>query len=348
MENASPQKLIVVMGPTSSGKSSLAIEIARQWNGEIISADSRQVYRGMDVGTGKVKRDQEMKNSKFKIQNFPFEFPDNSLPTTRYLSEGIPHHLLDVADPNDDYNVSHFAKDARAAIEDIMSRKKLPVLCGGTGFWIQALIDNQNIPNVPPNLELREVLSKKTPEELFEMLQQLDPTRAKTIDRQNPRRLVRAIEIAENQNKELGIKNEAPGTQHSTFDIRHSLILALCPPKPLLDAKIKTRLEVRFEEGMIEEVTRLHEGGVTWERLDAFGLEYRWISRFLRKTISEQEMKEKLFFDSIHYAKRQMTWIRRWQKLGAPIHIIETPEEAMTLAEEFLKKEDCPKTLSGS
>lgn len=316
-------RLIAILGPTSSGKSALAIEIAKRWNGEIISSDSRQVYRGMDIGTGKVKRDPQS--------------PTTHCQLLTPHSEGVPHHLLDVADPNDDYNISHFLRDARVAIEDIPHREKLPIICGGTGFWIQALIENQELPNIPPDPLLREELSKKTPEELFEMFKTLNPERANTIDGKNPRRLVRAIEIVRNQNKELGIKNDASKVPHSSFSIPHSLLLALCPPKDILDAKIKVRLDARFDEGMIDEVTRLHTEGVSWERLDAFGLEYRWISRYLRNSISESAMKERLLFEIIHYAKRQMTWIRRWHRKNPDLHIVETPEEAMERAEAFFE-----------
>lgn len=321
--NMTNEKLLVITGPTSSGKSALAIEVAKRWNGEIISADSRQVYRGMDIGTGKVKRDPHSPATNYR------------LPTTN--SEGIPHHLLDVANPNDDYNISHFLRDAKVAIADISHRGKLPIICGGTGFWIQALVENQELPNISPDPLLREELSKKTPEELFEILKTLDPERANTIDGNNPRRLVRAIEIA--QFKEQGTMSKEQKTLDSCslFPAHCSLLLALCPPKDILDAKIKVRLDARFDEGMIDEVTRLHTEGVSWERLDAFGLEYRWISRYLRNSISERNMKERLLFEIIHYAKRQMTWIRRWQRKVPDICIVEAPEEAMKRAEVLLE-----------
>ena len=333
-----PTKLLVILGPTSSGKSALSIDVAKRWNGEIISADSRQVYRGMDIGSGKVPKDTLQQTTDNESQ----EISGAALSAVRcelYVSGGIPHHLLDVADPNDNYNISHFLRDARAAIGDIASRGKLPIVCGGTGFWIQTLVENQALPNVPPDPELREALAIKTKEELFEMLEKLDPERAKTIDHKNPRRLIRAIEIAEKKNQEE--ENLSPkGAQPFDQKIIQPYILALCPPKDILDAKIKTRLDARFSEGMIDEVARLHAEGISWERLDAFGLEYRWISRFLRGIIDEQEMKERLFFDSIHYAKRQMTWIRRWQKSNPDLHIVRTKENALALTEEFLKKEN--------
>lgn len=329
-----PTKLLVILGPTSSGKSSLAIESAKRWNGEIISADSRQLYRGMDIGTGKVQRDRQQST----INNQ--QLTKNASLAESWESEGIPHHLLDVADPNDGYNISHFLRDARAAIGDIASRDKLPIVCGGTGFWIQALVEQQTLPNIPPDPALREALASKTPEELFEMLEKLDPERAETIDQKNPRRLIRAIEIARDPNNTPRITNHESQNDQTTKQPNNQLLLALCPPKDILDAKIKTRLDARFSEGMIDEVAQLHNEGVSWERLDAFGLEYRWISRFLRGMISEQEMKERLFFDSIHYAKRQMTWIRRWQKSNPDLHIVETKENALALTEEFLKKEN--------
>ena len=355
MSTLDHQKILVILGPTSSGKSALAIDVAREWNGEIISADSRQVYRGMDIGSGKVPRDNVQRGTRYDVRSAgeqyrsPTVIRDSKFVTREpYLSEGIPHHLLDVADPNDDYNISHFLRDACAALGDIASRGKLPIVCGGTGFWIQALVEHQNIPDIPPNPALRAELSEKTPEELFERLQLLDPARAETIDQKNPRRLIRAIEIAENGNQESGIKNQARNQEEKNLNPKSEqpfdrktiqpYILALCPPKDILDARIRARLDARFDQGMIAEVEHLHKSGVSWERLDAFGLEYRWISRFLRGMVGEAEMKKRLFFDSVHYAKRQMTWIRRWQKLGAPLTVVETREEAFQKISTHMKE----------
>ncbi|QQS15674.1 MAG: tRNA (adenosine(37)-N6)-dimethylallyltransferase MiaA [Candidatus Moraniibacteriota bacterium] len=316
MSTLKSSKLVVILGPTSSGKSALAIDAAKQWNGEVISTDSRQVYRGMDIGSGKVtKKEQRI----------------------------VPHHLLDVADPNDDYNISHFLRDARTAIGDIASRDKLPIVCGGTGFWIQALIENQALPDTPPNSSLRMELSRKTPEELFEILQELDSARAETIDRKNPRRLIRAIEIAKDKNQESSIKNQKEDPiPKNARPFNHKAIqpytIALCPPKDILDARIRARLEARFSQGMIAEVESLHTNGVSWERLDSFGLEYRWISRFLRGMVDEAGMKERLFFDSVHYAKRQMTWIRRWKRLGAPLTVVKTATEAAQKINTYLEE----------
>lgn len=283
-------KIIIICGPTSSGKSDVAIRLARKFNGEIISADSRQIYRRMDLGTGKVSGTWNMERSTF-------------------LSENIPHHLIDIADPMEDFNVSHFKKTATKAIEDILSHSKLPIICGGTGFWISALTENMNLPEVKPNEELRNKLRNKSTEELFTMLAELDPERAKTIDRNNPVRLIRAIEIATT----LGT---VPKTSTNNLEPSYLFLkIGIDVPREILNEKIKKRLEQRFNEGMIAEVEALHNPpagqGVSWEWMEKIGLEYRWIARYLQNKISLEEMKEKLYFDIIHYAKRQMTWLKR-------------------------------------
>lgn len=296
------EKTIVIVGPTASGKSDLAIALARQHDGEIISADSRQVYRGMDIGTGKVSRDP--------------------LPTDLFYSEGIRHHLIDIADPNDEYNISHFLRDAHQAIEDIRSRGKRPILCGGTHFWIQALLDDTDLPAVPPDPVLREQLASHTPEELFLLLKTQDPKRSESIDPHNKIRLIRALEIC----TALGTVPVPNNNQPSTAN-EDSTIIAINPPKETLRERITLRLEHRLEEGMIDEVRRLHEEGISWDRLEAFGLEYRYISLFLRGKIGEAEMKEELLHAIWHYAKRQLSWLRRWERQGALIRWVSDPKE---------------------
>lgn len=277
-------KILVITGPTASGKSSLAIELARKYDGEIISADSRQMYRGMDIGTGKVTVEEQS------------------------LAK---HHLIDICEPNEDYNVTDFKRDAEASIRDIRSRGKLPIICGGTSFWIQAIVDDQAFPAVPPNPKLREELSHISCEELFARLKTLDPKRAETIDSKNSFRLIRALEIIEALGK-------VPVARKNTQSEKYQII-AINPPKEILDAKIQKRLDERFNQGMIEEIQNLHDEGVSWERLEAFGLEYRWIAFFLQGKATESEMQEKLYFDIVHYAKRQRTWLRRWEKQSADI-----------------------------
>lgn len=322
MESSS-KKIIAIVGPTASGKSDLAIALARKYDGEIISADSRQVYRGMDIGTGKVPRDFSEKDKRQATRD-----------KDKFLSEGIVHHLIDIADPNDEYNISHFLIDAPKAIEDIRSRGKQPVICGGTHFWIQALLDDTAIPAVPPDPALRARLATHTPEQLFSLLEQKDPTRAASIDRHNKIRLIRALEICATlgavpslchpeQSEGFRTKNEIPRQARNDM-----IIIALVPDKEILYERIVKRLEKRIAEGMIEEVEHLHTEGVSWERLEAFGLEYRYIALFLQEKITEAAMREELLHAIWHYAKRQLSWLRRWERLGANIRWISDPKEA--------------------
>lgn len=274
-------KLLVIVGPTASGKSDLAIKLAKEFKGEVISADSRQVYIGMDIGTGKVK----IKKLKGKI-----------------YSEGIRHHLLDVISPKKYFSVVQYQKLAIKAINDVQKRGKLPILCGGTGFYISAVIEGWQFPKVKPNLKLRKDLEKLTAEQLFLKLKKLDPQKAKTIDKNNKRRLIRALEII-NQNKKIEPLRKKP----LEMDI---LILGIKKDKEILKKRIKKRLEKRLKEGLIEEVKRLKKEGVSSKRLEDFGLEYRFINHYLENKISYKEMKEKLLKEIIKYAKRQMTWFK--------------------------------------
>ena len=284
----------MILGPTASGKSDVAIKLAQKYNGEIISADSRQVYRGMDIGTGKVTEEEQLM---------------------------AVHHMLDVVNPNDEFNISHFKKSAEKIIEDILNRKKLPIICGGTGFWIKTIVDNVQLPEVKPDKELRNTLSNKSTEELFKMLEKLDPERAKNIDPKNKVRLIRAIEIC----KTLGTVPKLKVKRQTSNVKREFLQIGIDVPKEILNEKIKKRLEQRFDIGMIEEVHNLNKNGVPWERLEYFGLEYRWIARYLQDKIELGEISaqggcasgamNKLYFDIIHYAKRQMTWFKKDKRI---------------------------------
>lgn len=274
MENKKP-KIIVVAGPTASGKSAIAIRLARKFNGEIISADSRQVYRGMDIGTGKIsKRERKL----------------------------VRHWLIDVASPARQYSVARFKREAQKAIRDIVRRGKLPIICGGTGFWIDALVYDLNLPAVKPDKILRTKLAKLTAEQLFARLKSLDPERAATIDRHNPVRLVRALEIVTTTGRPV-----PPRINGSLYE---PLYLVISVPQNELNRRIKKRLDARFKQGMVAEVTRLHTHGISWKRLESFGLEYRWVARFLQKKISHKDMANELLRDIISYSKRQHTWWR--------------------------------------
>jgi tRNA dimethylallyltransferase len=294
------QNTLVIMGPTASGKSDLSLALARKYNGEIISADSRQVYRGMDIGTGKV---------------------------TKAEQKQAQHWLIDVASPKRSYNVTHFVRDAKKAIADMKKRGKTPVICGGTGFWIQALLEGDTFPAVKPNRELRKKLEKRSTEALFKELKKKDPKRAQTIDPKNKIRLIRALEI-------IATLGKVPAKQKSTFNNDVYIILALVPPLETLHKKIALRLEKRLKQGMVAEVKRLRKEGLSWKKLESFGLEYKYVALFLQKKISKENMKERLNTEIRHYAKRQLTWLRRFEKTGAHIHWISDPKEAVAIIEK--------------
>lgn len=308
--------MFVILGPTSSGKSDYAIRLAKKLGGEIVSVDSRQVYRGMDIGTGKIPMDFTG-NYKLQITNTKRRNKD------LFYSEGVRHHLLDVASPKRDYNVTHFLRDATKAIADIERRGSIPILCGGTAFWIEALLFGTTFPAVKPDKKFREKLEKLPTEELFAMLETKDPERAGTIDAKNKVRLIRALEIVEALGK-------VPSTRYEIRDARYksAKIFALSPPKEILHARIEKRLEERLEKGMIDEVKRLREEGVSWKRLEGFGLEYRWCARYLQGKVSGEAMEAELLKESRHYAKRQLTFLRRLERIGLEIEwVTESPPE---------------------
>lgn len=291
--------LIVIVGPNASGKTSLSIKLAKKFNGEIISADSRQVYKGMDIGTGKATKQEQRQ---------------------------VKHHLLDVTSPKTEFNVSHFKKQALSAIKKIYKKGKLPFLAGGTGFWIQAVVDDIDFPHVKPNKLLRRKLEKKTNKQLFQLLKKLDPRRAKTIDKKNPYRLIRAIEIVKATKKSIPkLKKRSP------FNV---LMLGITHPRKKLYQRIDKRLKKRFQQGMIAEVKKLHIQGIGWKRLYDFGLEYRYISLFLQNKLRRQKMEEQLKNAIHHYAKRQMSWFGRDKR----IHWIINLKQAKRAINKFLKK----------
>jgi len=302
-------KLLVILGPTASGKSDLAIKIAKLFNGEVISADSRQVYKGMDIGTGKVEKD--------KIQDAYLRRQ------TDYYSSGIRHHLLDVVDPKEYFSVAQYQKLALSAIKDIQQRNKLPILCGGTGLYLSTIIEGWQLPNVPPNAKLRQELEKLNIEQLSQKLRKLDSERTTTIDKNNKHRLIRAIEIATS-------KGSVPLLIKKPLEW-NILILGIKKDKKELKELILERLKKRFEEEMIEEVKKLKENGISSKRLEDFGLEYRWVNRYLENQVNYKEMFDSLYRDICNYTKRQMTWFKKIPN----VHWVTKNEEAIKLAGDF-------------
>ncbi|MEK7510111.1 MAG: tRNA (adenosine(37)-N6)-dimethylallyltransferase MiaA [Patescibacteria group bacterium] len=291
--------LIVIVGPTASGKSSLAVRLARESNGEIISADSRQVYQGMDVGSGKIPKQQRM---------------------------GIPHHLLDVASPKRRFTVAQYQKLALQIIRQVHKRGKLPLLVGGSPFYVYSVVDGIQIPEVKPNLKLRARLERLRSDELYRKLQQLDPQRAKTIEQKNPRRLIRALEIV------LGTKKPVPSLRKNPLPYP-ALLLGIYKSNEELKKLIAKRLELRLHKGMIAEVKKLKESGLSWKRLEEFGLEYRFVAQYLQRKISRQEMLNSIQRETEHFARRQMAWFKKDQR----ICWIKNDDEARILVKKFLK-----------
>ena len=294
------QKIIVILGPTSGGKSDLAVKIARKFNGEIISADSRQVYKNMDIGSGKITKKEML---------------------------GVPHYLLDVANPERTFTVSQYQKLAKKALAKILKKGKLPIICGGTGLYIDAIIYDYKFPKAPPNKKLRQKLEKLKTKKLFERLEKLDPRRAKNIDSHNRRRLIRALEIV------LTTKKPTPPLVAADSNSYKILKLGIKKSPGELKKRIEKRLYKRLkQQRIIKEIENLHKNGLSWKKLDSFGLEYRFISRYLRKLISRQEMIELILKESYKYSKRQMTWFKRDKN----IYWIEKENQAIELVKKFL------------
>jgi len=284
--------LIVILGPTASGKTSLATRLARDIESEIISADSRQVYRGMDIGTGK--------------------------DLTEYFIDGVmvPYHLINIVDPDDEFNVFEYQKCFFVCFKEISLRDMIPVLVGGTGLYIESVLRGYRMPVVPENQHLRRELEKTYMEMIVKRLFELSPSLHNTTDLLDRKRLIRAIEIAEHK------KSHRMDENISTPPIV-PLIMGIRWERSILRQRITNRLKERLASGMIEEVKWLHESGIGWEKLDFFGLEYRYIGLYLQGMITFNDMFEKLNTRIHQFAKKQETWFRRMERQGIEIHWID-------------------------
>lgn len=268
--------VIAVVGPTALGKSDFAVWLARKINGEIISADSRQVYKGLDIGTGKITK-KEMR--------------------------GIPHHMLDIASPKKRISVLSYMIVARKIISDIYARGKIPIVCGGTGFYIEELLFPYSLPNVPADKKFRAKLAKHSAETLFKILKNRDPRRAKEIDSKNKVRLIRALEIIESLGKvPRRKKSESP------YDV---YFIKIDAPISVIRKRVRVRLLKRIRDGLINEGKKLHKDGLSFKQMSAFGLEYKWLALLLQNKVNKKEFLEGLERDIVKYARRQKTWFKR-------------------------------------
>ncbi len=340
-------KIIVILGPTSSGKTRLAVKLAMKFNGEIVSADSRQVYRGMDVGTGKDLQEYNVKipNSKFSPygrspegRQIPNKFSarggsafGGKISNSKSKTIITPHHLIDIVNPKRRFNLAEYQKMAFKAIDDILSRGKLPILVGGSGLYLQAVVDNYRLSAAKPDSDFREKLEKMNVIELFSSLKKQSPNFARRLnqsDKNNQRRLIRYLEIVGQGSVNMK-KNDK---RYRTLLIGLSL-----PPKELKD-RIKKRLINRLEkQDLVGEVKRLHNQGLSWKQLESFGLEYKFVSQYLQKKLIYEEMVEKLNRAIGQFAKRQMSWFRRWERQGANINWEKNDKKIKVLIEKFLK-----------
>lgn len=275
------RKILVIVGPTASGKSALAVRLAKRLGGEIVSADSRQIYRGLEIGS-----------------NYP----------AKAELRAVPHHLIGFADPKKTFTAAEYQKKARQAIAGIWKRDKLPILVGGTGFYVQAAVDGIVMPEVPPNKTLRKKLASKSTGELADMLRKKDEERWQAIDRQNPRRLIRAIEIAT-------VLGKVPKTKANPLKA-DTVLIGLDPGKRALGEAINKRSQRMIRLGFINETKKLLEKGVKREKIREFGFEYQDALRYLAGEIkSKKELADAISKMTQQYAKRQMTWFKRDRRI---------------------------------
>lgn len=296
--------LLTITGPTACGKTALAIEVARRIAGEILSADSRQVFKGMDIGTGK----------------------DLSEYSTGGAS--VPYHLIDTQEPGTEYNVYRFQNDFIEAFRQVVAAHHVPILCGGSGLYVEAVVCNYQLPDAPIDEDYRRSLESYSDAELTARLASYIKLHNHT-DTETRDRLVRALEIQEYARQHPEQHVEMPPMRH--------LIVGVSLPRAVLVDRIESRLQQRLSAGMVDEVARLLASGVAAERLTKYGLEYRHITRYLTHQCSYDEMVDRLFADIRHFSKRQMTWFRRMERKGVPIYWIDGQKS---------KKQNCDAIIS--
>ena len=350
MPRKTKQKLVVILGPTASGKSELAVRLAKKYNGEIISADSRQVYKYLNVGTNKVpgkwRRHFVIASAAKQSRRLPRHPAVSGTPRNDmyFVYKNIPHHCIDFVHPRKIYTVAEYKICAQKAITKIQNRGNIPILVGGTGFYIQAVVDGLMLPNVPPNKKLRAILEKKSTEQLFDMLKKLDPERAKHIDAKNPRRLIRAVEICEATRTRIPQLQAKKEFQTLFIGIKKNY------------TELKKTIEKRSKKqipGVLQEITLLKKMHIPVKRIHELGFEYRLGLEYLHTSVmpdltrlvfasakrvrhpvehQRNELAIMLAKENWRYVKRQMTWFKRDKR----ITWISTLRNADTLVERFL------------
>ncbi|WP_371376565.1 tRNA (adenosine(37)-N6)-dimethylallyltransferase MiaA [Thalassotalea aquiviva] len=300
--------LLAILGATASGKTRLAVDLAKQLNGEVISADSRQVYKGLDIGSGK---DLEEYGT-------------------------IPYHLIDIVEPGYEYNIFDFQGDFIKAFEDITERNKFPILAGGSALYVDAVLKDYRLVEVPTNPKLRAELEDKTQPQLADILLSLKPNQHNTTDLLERERIIRAIEIAKG---ELDSSNPSHQMPNIT-----PLIMAIKWSREQSRERITYRLKQRFEQGLIDEVETLHKQGVSWDTLYFYGLEYRFIGQYLQGLINKNDCFQKLNSAIHQFAKKQDTWLRRLERQGQQVHWLDGQQPLLAQAMQVIANQNSSTT----
>ena len=300
-ETKAQNDLLVILGGTASGKTRLAVALAEEYGGEIISADSRQVFRGMDMGSGKDLHEYG----------------------------AVPYHLIDILDAGGEYSVFDFQRGFFRAVAEITDRGAVPILCGGSGMYLDAALRGYRLVEVPHNAALRDDLASLTDAELVNELRRLKPGQHNSTELLDRERTVRAIEIARGEAENCSADERPPRLRSTVIGIRWE--------RDVLRQRITSRLKERIDNGMIEEVQRLHESGIPWERLDYYGLEYRYVGAYLRGEMDRNDLTQRLGSAIHNFAKRQGNWFRRMERHGIAIHWIDGAGDVIEQAREIIR-----------
>ena len=281
-------KIIVILGPTGSGKTDMGIGIAKKFNGEVVSADSRQIYKGMDIGTAK---------------------PEGKLLDDAYVVGGMPHYLMGIVNPDESFTLADFKQLAIARIHEILGRKKLPIIVGGTGLYIQSVVENLDMPKVVPDMQLRSDLEARSPADRIGMLKKIDPDSAARMDLNNPRRVLRALEVALTTGGSFYNQRKKG---KPLFDV---LEIGIRLPRPESNAGLDLRVDRQIKEGLVDEVKNLSKK-YSWDLPSMSGIGYKQVGYYLRGQMGLEDAVEEIKKDTRRYAKRQMTWFKRDKKIN--------------------------------